>query len=344
MTTETESKFQKYLETLDPKTAKELKTAATAETKRYPLASEGLTRELGGGIASGRITLIYGNRSAGKSAIIQESIGKLWQPAGLVCAYVDAEGAWDKEWAERLGVNNDELILITSKSSGKIEKEIKPHLKAGIDILVIDSISDIMAEVFVNEKGELNDLNDRKQTGAHAKTLTQLLNGIHYLNENTAVVLISQTTTSIQQTYVEQVPHGGKKVEFASTQIIKLTSSLSDNQKIKGEILRGDRMQEMAIGRKVNAIVKKNKVGPEGGSCDYDLYFRGPFVGIDRVAEILDYAEVCGVVEKSGAWYKHEGLSYQGRKGLLKAMNNDEELLAQIKKQVALVTTGEIDE
>lgn len=343
MTTETESKFQKYLETLDPKTAREVKTAATVETKRYPLASEGLTRELGGGIASGRITLIYGNRSAGKSAVMQESVGK-WQREGLVCAWVDSEGAWDKEWAERLGVNNDELILITSKSSGKIEKEIKPHLQAGIDILVIDSISDIMAEVFLDDKGGLNDLNDRKQVGAHAKTITQLLNGIHYLNENTAVVIISQTTTFIGQTYVEQVPHGGKKVEFASSQIIKLTSSLSDNQKIKGQVQRGERLQEMAIGRKVNGLVKKNKVGPEGGSCDYDLYFRGPFVGIDSTAEILDYAEVCGVIEKAGAWYKYEGQSYQGRNGILKAMKNDEELTSQIKKQVALVTTGEIDE
>lgn len=328
------SNFDQFVNGLDPKTAKRIKVAEEIELIKHPLASVGLTNALGGGIGAGRVTLCYGNTSSGKSALFQQSIGELWQPAGLVCAYVDAEGTYEKNWGSRLGINNKELILIQSKSSGRIEKEIKPYIEGGIDIIIIDSISDILPEVFIDKDGGMQE--DRKQIGAHAKALTNLVNGIHYINEKTAVVLISQTTTKIEQTYVKQVPHGGQKIPFASSQIIKLTSSSTEKQQIMGELQMGDRIIDQPIGRKVEYFVEKNKMGRQHMKGLYDLYYAGKFVGIDTYGEITDLAETFGILKKSGAWYTNTltGEQFQGRGNVVTNLKNDKETYGLVRGKV----------
>lgn len=333
--------YADFIAKLNPKVAAGLKTAQETELVRLPLASYRLTNDLNGGIAKGRITLIYGSTSAGKSLLAQQSIAK-WQKMGLVCAYVDVEGTWEKGWAERLGVNNEELILIQAKSSGRIEKEITPLLESEVDILVIDSISDILPEVFVNKSGEMNEQADRKQVGAQAKAITALLNGIHFINKTTAVVIISQTTTHFGQSYVEQIPHGGKKTEFASSQIIRLTSSASPNQQKKGEVYIGDRVLEVPIGREVEYLVKKNKLGAPFKANKYMLYYDGPKVGIDYTAEIIDDAVDLGVVRKSGAWFYYGEEKWQGRDGMVKYLEENPDALKGIEEELHTIRTGEI--
>ena len=132
--------FSEFIGSLDPKTAKALKTATETKTEKLPLASERLTAALNGGVGKGRITLCYGNTSSGKTAMLLQSIG-MWQKMGQVCAFVDAEATYDKEWAERLGVDNEQLILVQKRSFGRITDAITPLLEAGIDAIVIDSIS-----------------------------------------------------------------------------------------------------------------------------------------------------------------------------------------------------------
>lgn len=343
MTRPENDSYENFLARLDPKTAKEVRTASETKTVRFPLASEGLTRNLDGGITAGRITTVYGNTSAGKSALLMESIG-IWQKMGLVCAYADIEGTYTKEWGERLGIDNDKLILVHGKSSGKLEKNLRPYLEAGIDIVVIDSVSDIMPEVFIDKKGELNDQENRKQTGAHAKAITSLINGIHYFNEKTAVVLISQTTTFIGQTYVEQVPHGGKKLEFGSSVMIKLTSSNSQSAPIMGHRYVGDRLVETPVGREVTAYLKKNKLGIPFTECKYNFYYAGPSVGIDRADELVRYALEIGVLEGKGAWIEQvsTGTKWNGRPKLTQALKDEAELMATIKKEIHTVETGEV--
>lgn len=335
--------LETFLAGLDPKTAKRIKTAQETEIERLELASYSLTQALGGGIAKGRVSLFYGNQSAGKSLIFQESIGKIWQPAGLVCAYVDTEGAYDKEWAARLGVNNDELILVQSKSSGKIEKELVPLIEAGIDVVVIDSISDIMPEAFIGKDGSMNEQADRKQMGAHAKAITALINGLLYVNENTAIVLLSQTTTKIANTYIQMIPHGGQKVLFASSQIVKMTSSNTDANQIKGELYVGDKVFEKPVGRKVSGFVEKNKLGKPHETAEWDMYYAGKSVGIDTVGEIVDEAINFDVVEKRGGWYYFEDLKWQGRPDLVKHFHENPEDVELAKKQIAVRKTGELD-
>lgn len=338
--------FEAFLATLSPEIAKNVRTAATTETIRYPLASKGLTRRLGGGITAGRITTIYGNTSAGKSALVTESVGKLWQPAGLVCAYADVEGTYTKEWGARLGVDNDRLILVGGKSSGKLEKNIRPLLEGGIDILVIDSISDIMPEVFFDKHGNLNDGDDRKQVGAHAKAITSLINGIHYYNHKTAVILISQTTTSLANMYPEQIPHGGKKTEFGSSVMIRLNSSNSAKAPIMGYIQQGDRLIQSPVGREVNAYLKKNKTGTPFTEWNYNFYYDGPKVGVDGVKETIDIGIELGVLQSSGAWISRPstGEKWNGTNKMQEALRADPSVQESIDKEIHMVDTGEVVE
>lgn len=333
--------LEDFLSRLDPKTAKRLKTAQETELIRYPLASTGLTTALGGGIGAGRITLVYGNTSSGKSVLMMQTVGIL-QKMGLVCAWVDVEGTYEKSFGARLGIDNDELILIQKRSFGAITDEILPLIRGGIDFLVIDSISDALPEVFIDKDGEAMEFDKMKQLGAHAKSCTMMVNAIHYENEKTAVVLISQTTTKIEATYVKQVPHGGQKVPFASSQIIKLTSSNTEKQQKMGDTYIGDLIIQAPIGRSVEFYVEKNKMGPQSRKGEYDLYYAGSYIGIDYIGEIVDAAEKYGVVSKKGAWYTVEESQIQGRDKVIATLRNDNSLLKTLEKKVNLVLTGEI--
>ena len=331
------SNYQAFLERLNPKVAKMIKTAQETETVKYKLASRRLTKALGGGIGEGRVTLIYGNTSAGKTALALQTIGKL-QKEGKVCAFLDVEGTFEKKWAERLGVDNSELILVTSsKSSGRVEKDLAPLLEAEIDVLVIDSISDIMAEVFVDKEGALNDQEDRKQVGAHAKAVTALINGILYRNKKTAVILISQVTTKFGQSYIEMVPHGGEKTKFASSTMIKVTASPSPNQQIKEQVYEGSYLIEKPVARKVDFLVTKNKLGPPFASGDWLFYYDGPHVGIDEMYELLQIALEYGIVEKSGAWFEYDGVKLHGEGKFVARLREDVDFCEKLSAEVDTV-------
>ena len=333
------------LASLDPKTAKRIKTAQEVEVERLPLISYSLTKALGGGIAKGRIATFYGNQSSGKSLVMQESIGKVWQPMGLSCAYVDVEHAYDKEWTARLGVSNDELLYFASKSSGRIEKDIAPLITKGLDVVVIDSISDIMPEAFVDKDGELNEQDARKQMGAQAKAITALINGLLYVNDQTAIVLLSQTTTKFETWGAVQVPHGGQKTLFASSQIVRMASSPTEKNQIKGELWVGDMVFEEPIGRTVKGIVEKNKLGKQSSTFEYDMYYGGKTVGIDVIGEVVAEAIKYDVIEvpPKSSWYTLPGGErIQGKSNVTAKYKEDPEALELLKKEIAVRETGEL--
>lgn len=333
--------LEDYLAKLDPKTAKRVQTAQAVELIRLKTASFGLNQALGGGIGKGRVTLTYGPPSSGKSLLWQQSIAN-WQKDGLICAWVDVEGTYDKAFAAKIGVDNDNLILIQKKSFGAITDEIMPHIRAGIDVLVIDSVSDALPEVFVDNDGEIVQFEKQKQLGAHAKSCTMMLNAIHYENHETAVGLISQTTTKIESTYVKQVPHGGQKILFGSSQIIKLQSSNTEKQQKMGKVHMGDRVVEIPIARSVEAYVEKNKLGPQSQKCEYDLYYAGDFIGVDYTGEIVDQAIMLDIVTKSGAWFKYQGESTSGRDAFIQKLRADDVLFKGLEDEVLMVLTGEV--
>lgn len=333
--------LEDYLARLDPKTAKRVQTAQAVELIRLKTASFGLNLALGGGIGKGRVTLTYGPPSSGKSLLWQQSIAN-WQKEGLICAWVDVEGTYDKAFAAKIGIDNDKLILIQKKSFGAITDEIMPHIRAGIDVVVIDSVSDALPEVFVDKDGEVVEFEKQKQLGAHAKSCTMMLNAIHYENNSTAVILISQTTTKIESTYVKQVPHGGQKILFGSSQVIKLNSSNTEKQQQMGEVVVGDRILQIPVARSVEAYVEKNKLGPQSQKAEYDLYYAGEYIGIDYVGEVTDLAVVYEIVKKSGAWFKYNDEQSQGRPEFIKRLKANDVEFKQLEDELHMVLTGEV--
>lgn len=327
------SAFDDFVSKFDGKQRKELQFATGIKVEILPLASRTLTKALGGGIRRGTVTTIFGNPSAGKSMLAMQSVG-MWQKQGLVCGYIDVEQTFDPAFAARLGVNTDELIVSGSKSGARVTNTATDWLEKDIDVIVIDSVSDILPEVFVDKDGTVKNAEDTKQIGAHAKAITAMINSIHFANNNTAVILLSQTTTKIESTYVQQIPHGGKKIEFGSSQMIQLTSSPADAKQIKGLHRDGDILVERAIGRSVEATVKKNKVGPQSGTAKYDIYYGGDNIGIDSTGELFDLAVEKLVVIKSQAWFNYGDLKWHGRSAALEAIRENPELEKELEQAI----------
>ena len=181
---------------------------------------------------------------------------------------------------------------------------------------------------------------NRKQLGSQAKAITALINGILYNNENTAVVVLSQTTTEITPTYTKQVPHGGKKVLFAASQVVKLASSGTEGQQIKGDLHVGNGLVlQEPIGRGVKALVEKNKLGRQSTTCEYDIYYAGDGVGVDVIGEIVKEAVKYQVIKQSKAWFKwaSQEMQWQGESNTARYFRENPDSLELLKKEIAEV-------
>jgi hypothetical protein len=135
--------------------------------------------------------------------------------------------------------------------------------------------------------------------------------------------------------YTSQQPSGGQSTKFYSSTVIKLFSSESDNQAIKGKIKIGDKLIEEKIGRKVRWEIQFSKTSPAFQSGEYDFYFRGDRLGIDSIGDLVDTAELAGIVERTGAWYVlPDGSKVQGRDGFVNRVREDLKLQESIKEKL----------
>jgi recombination protein RecA len=149
------------------------------------------------------------------------------------------------------------------------------------------------------------------------------------------LVLISQSRNNISAMYTSQQPTGGQATKFYSSSIIKLFSSESDNQAIKGKIQIGDKLIEEKIGRKILWQLQFSKTSPGFQSGEYDFYFRGNDIGIDSIGDLVDTAEFVGLVNRTGAWYQLEdGSKVQGREGFVNRVKEDLDLQESLKKKL----------
>jgi recombination protein RecA len=149
------------------------------------------------------------------------------------------------------------------------------------------------------------------------------------------LVLISQSRNNISAMYTSQQPTGGQATKFYSSTVIKLFSSESDNQAIKGKIHVKDKLIEEKIGRKVKWELQFSKTSPGFQSGEYDFYFRGDQIGIDSMGDLVDTAEMMGIVERTGAWYVlPDGTKVQGREGFVNRVREDLDLQESIKQKV----------
>jgi len=319
---------------LDPKTRLRVQSAVDVQVERQPTPSIGLNLALKGGLGFGRQVLVWGNKSAGKSSFCLQMIAEA-QKNGKTCAWIDAEASYDQGWAERLGVDSSKLIYSSAKTINDMVDVATQLMEAEVDIIVVDSISALLPAIyFEKDSSELKKLEDTKQIGAEAKDMTHAVKMLNYANKNTLLVLISQQRNQFGSMHASHIPTGGMAVKFFSSTVIKLWSSEAEANAIKAGIKVGDKILEQKVGRPVNWIVDYNKLGPPNLSGQYDFYYQGDNVGIDMVGEVLDVAEMCGAVEKGGAWYTVEGERLQGRAKAVQYLRDNPKVVTALIKAI----------
>ena len=326
--------LDEILAKLDPKTRARVQSAQDVKVEKQLTPSIGLNMALKGGLGYGRQVLVWGNKSAGKSSFCLQMIAAA-QKEGKTCAWIDAEASYDQSWAETLGVDSSKLIYSPAKTVNDMVDVATKLMEADVDLIVVDSISALLPAIYFEKDGnELKDLQDTKQIGAEAKDMTHAVKMLNYANKNTLLVLISQQRNQFGSMHASHIPTGGMAVKFFSSTVIKLWSSEAEANAIKAGIKVGDKIIEQRVGRPVNWIVDYNKVGPPNLSGQYDFYYQGETVGIDYVGETLDVAEMCGVVEKGGAWYTINKERFQGRAKAVQHLRENKDVLDELKKQI----------
>jgi len=327
---------EEVLAQLDPKLRKKISLGnEIPKTKFARTPSIGLNAALKGGLPYGRQVLVYGNKSSGKSSLCLQIIA-MAQQEGKICAWIDAEMSFSPDWAESLGVDTSTLIVSEARTINDMVDVAAELMKSKVDIVVVDSISALLPSIyFEKDSTELKQLENTKQIGAEARDFAhaeKILNFANNQGHETLLILISQVRNNLGSMYVSQIPTGGKSVMFYSSTIIKLFSSESDNQAIKGKIYSGDKILEEKTGRKVRWEIQFSKTSPAFQTGEYDFYFQGDMVGVDSVAALVDFAEIQGHIEKGGAWYTVLGERFQGRAKVVEWLRQNPEKVEELVK------------
>jgi len=326
--------IDEVLARLDPKTRNRVQSAVDVQIKKQPTPSIGLNLALQGGLGHGRQVLVWGNKSSGKSSFCLQIVA-LAQKEGKTCAWIDAEASYDPAWAEKLGVDSSKLIYSPAKTVNNMVDVATKLMEADVDLIVVDSISALLPAIYFEKDGnELKDLQDTKQIGAEAKDMTHAVKMLNYANKNTLLVLISQQRNQFGSMHASHIPTGGMAVKFFSSTVIKLCSSEAEANAIKAGVKVGDKIIEQRVGRPVNWIIDYNKLGPPNLSGQYDFYYQGEVLGVDRVGETLDVAEMCGIVEKGGAWYTVNGERFQGRAKAVQYLKENPNVVEKLIEEI----------
>ena len=330
--------IEDVLAQLDPRIRKRLGTGEGITFEYQPTPSFGLNRALGGGLPYGRQVLIWGSKSSAKSSMCLEMIA-LAQKEGKVCAWIDSEMSYSEDWAKKLGVDPTKLIYSQARTISDMVDVGVNLINAGVDLIVIDSITSMLPAIyFEKDTDEMKALENTKQIGAESRDFSNAWKMLNYANNKvkpTLLVLISQSRNNINAMYTSQQPSGGQATKFYSSCVIKLFSSESDNQAIKGKIKVGDKLIEEKIGRKIRWDLQFSKTSPGFQSGEYDFYFRGDNIGIDAIGDLVDTAESMGLVSRTGAWYQLEdGTKVQGRDGLVDRVKEDLNLQEQLRTKI----------
>jgi len=334
--------IDQVLSQLNPKLRKSILVGDEIPKTEYAATpSYGLNKALNGGLPYGRQVLIWGSKSSAKSSLCLQMIA-MAQKEGKVCAWIDAEMSYDKVWSEKLGVDTSKLIVSQARTINEMVDVGVNLIEAGVDIVVVDSVTSLLPAIyFEKDSDELKQLENTKQIGAESRDFSNAWKMINYANNKvkpTLFVLISQSRNNINAMYTSQQPTGGQATKFYSSVVIKLFSSESDNQAIKGKIHVGDKIIEEKIGRKVRWDLQFSKTSPSFQSGEYDFYFRGDNLGVDFIGDLVDTAELAGHINRTGAWYQlDDGTKVQGRDGLIARVREDLDLQEALKAKLANV-------
>ena len=283
-----------------------------------PTGSLGLDIALGiGGLPRGRIVEIYGPESSGKTTLTLEVIAQC-QKLGGTAAFIDAEHALDPIYAEKLGVNVDEL-LVSQPDTGEQALEVADIMVAsgGIDILVIDSVAALVPKAEI--EGEMGD----HHVGLQARLMSQALRKItgNVQKSDTLVIFINQIRHKIGVMF-------GSPETTAGGNALKFYSSVRMDIRRIGTVKDGDQ----AVGNETRVKVVKNKVSPPFKQAEFQILYNK---GINRLGEIIDRGSDLDIIEKAGAWYSYEGEKIgQGKANAIDFLEQNPKLLKAIEKQV----------
>ena len=290
-----------------------------------PTGSINLDLALGiGGYPRGRVIEIYGPESSGKTTLTIHAIAEV-QKQGGVAAFIDAEHAFDASYAEKLGVDIDNLY-ISQPDNGEQALEIADHLisSGALDLVIIDSVAALTPRSEI--EGEMGD----SKMGLHARLMSQALRKltatIH--KTNCTVIFINQIRMKIGVMFGNpETTTGGNALKFYSS--VRL-----DIRRI-GAIKNGDDV----IGNRTRVKVVKNKVAPPFRKVEFDIMFGR---GISRSGEVLDQATELDIVKKSGSWFSYEDTKLgQGRDAVKQMIADNPELSLEIESRIKEVLTKE---
>src|SRR6195952_1065188 len=280
--------------------------------------SLGLDIALGvGGLPKGRVVEIYGPESSGKTTIATHVIAEA-QKKGGICAIIDAEHAFDSAYAQKLGVDIDNL-LISQPDYGEQALEIADRLilSGALDVVVIDSVAALVP------KGELEGEMGDSKMGLQARLMSQALRKLTATisKTNTICIFINQLREKIGVMF-------GNPETTTGGNALKFYSSVRLDIRRMAQIKDG----EEAIGNRVKVKVVKNKVAPPFRTAEFDVVFGE---GISKNGEIVDMGTELGIVQKNGSWYSYNNDKLgQGRDTVKQLMHDNPELAAEIEGKI----------
>jgi recombination protein RecA len=295
-----------------------MSSQAVGDIAVIPSGSVTLDAALGvGGYPKGRVIEIYGPESSGKTTLAIHAIAEA-QKAGGIAAFIDAEHAFDSYYAQKLGVDVDNL-LISQPDNGEQALEIADSLirSSAIDIIVIDSVAALTPKAEI--EGEMGD----SKMGLQARLMSQALRKLtaSISKTKTVCIFINQLRDKIGVIYGNpETTTGGNALKFyASVRIdIRKASVIKDG--------------EEQLGTRVRVKVVKNKVAPPFRKAEFDIMFGE---GISKIGEVLDLGVDLGVIKKSGSWFSYGDRKLgQGRDAVKDLLINDLELQAEIEAKV----------
>ena len=291
------------------------------ETLNIPSISTGslgLDIALGiGGIPQGRVIEIYGPESSGKTTLTLQVIAEC-QKKGGTCAFIDAEHALDPQYAEKLGVNVDELLL-SQPDTGEQALEVADMLvkSNSVDLVIIDSVAALVPKAEI--EGEMGD----HHVGLQARLMSQALRKItgNIQRSGATVVFINQIRMKIGVMFGSpETTTGGNALKFYSS--VRL-----DIRRI-GAVKDGDEV----VGNETRVKVVKNKVSPPFKQCEFQIMYGE---GINQEGEILDYGQKIGLIEKSGAWYSLDGEKIgQGKVNASNFLKENQKIKEKLLKEI----------
>lgn len=283
-----------------------------------PTGSIGLDLALGvGGYPKGRIIEIFGPESSGKTTLALHAIAEA-QKMGGIAAFIDAEHAFDRFYAENLGVDTNNL-LISQPDNGEQALQIADQLisSAAVDIIVIDSVAALTPKAEIE-----GDMGDNK-VGLQARLMSQALRKMTSTisKTNTTCIFINQLREKIGIMFGNpETTTGGNALKFYSSVRIDVrpSTAIKDGEEVLGKLTK--------------VKIVKNKVAPPFRKCEFDIMFGE---GISKVGEILDIAVDKNIVKKSGSWFSYgESKLAQGRDAVLKLLKDNPELCEELEAKV----------